>query len=317
MDSMNRIVKVLAYLSSSPEGISAGELAKVCGIPWLTMKEDLEVISRTYPVFSDQDESDSEEELFKPEVKWYLVPSSEPYLPITLGVQEIFALLRVLEFVGEGMERTRLKQRITAAFGIEEEKAYRFVKGNMDPIQPIDVDVFPLLDLAINECRQLAFLFYGRKAVVNPLGIVYYSKLRHWYLVARDRETVKTFNLQNLTNIRSTTKNFTYPDGFDVQDWIALRWGMEYGEPMHVKVRFVNRSQTFAKVKKDTAHRKTKLTIVDGGQTLLMEDTVIGLNEFVSWVLGFGSAAEVIEPPELREAVKDRVKSALAVYDGS
>jgi predicted DNA-binding transcriptional regulator YafY len=317
MDSINRIVKILAHLSSSPEGISGGKLAKVCGIPWAIMKEDLEVISSTYPVFSDHDESDSDEELFKPEVKWYLVPSSEPYLPITLGVQEILTLLRVLDLVGESMERTRLKQKITAAFSFEEEKAYRFVKGNMDPIQPIDVKVFPLLDLAINECRQLTLLYSGRKAIVDPLGIVYYSKLRHWYLVAREGDIVKTFNMQNLTTLRLTNRSFLRPDGFDVSDWMASHWGMEYGEPMQVKVRFVNRSQTFDKVKKDTAHRKTKLTEVDGGQTLLMEDTVIGLNEFVSWVLGFGSAAEVIEPPELREAVKDRVKSALAVYDGS
>jgi predicted DNA-binding transcriptional regulator YafY len=317
MDSINRIVKILAHLSSSPEGISGGELAKICGIPWSTMKEDLEVISRTYPVFSDHDELDSDEDLFKPEVKWYLVPSSEPYLPINLGVQDMLALLKVLDFVGESMERTRLKQRITAAFGFEEEKAYRFVKGNMDPIQPIDVEVFPLLDLAIIECRQLTLLYSGRKAIVDPLGIVYYSKLRHWYLVARDGDIVKTFNMQNLTTMKLTNKNFLRPDGFDVQDWMALHWGMEYGEPMHVKVRFVNRSQTFAKVKKDTAHRKTKLTIVDGGQTLLMEDTVIGLNEFVSWVLGFGSAAEVIEPPELRETVEDRVKRAMAVYNCS
>jgi predicted DNA-binding transcriptional regulator YafY len=317
MDSINRIVKILAHLSSSPEGISGGKLAKVCGIPWAIMKEDLELISRTYPVFSDQDESDSEEELFKPEVVWSLVSPFEPYLPINLGVQDMLALLRALEFVGESMERSGLKQKITAAFGFEEEKEYRFVKGNMDPIQPIDVKIFPLLDVAINECQQLMFLFNERNAVVDPLGIVYYSKLRHWYMVAREGETVKTFNMQNLTNIRLTTKNFVYPNGFDVHDWMALRWGMEYGEPMHVKVCFVNRSQTFDKVKKDTAHRKTKLTIVDNGQTLLMEDTVIGLNEFVSWVLGFGSAAEVIEPPELREAVKDRVKSALAVYNCS
>ncbi len=313
MDIIKRIVNIIFYLSTHPEGVSGGKLAKVCGVSWSVLKEDLEIISRGYPVYTDHDESDSEDDESKPEVKWFLAPSYERYLPITLGVQDMMVLHRALEFVGESLERTRLKQKIVAAFGFEEEKTYRFVKGNMDPIQPIDVNVFPHLSLAINKCKQLTFSLRERKAVVDPLGIVYYSKLRHWYLLAREGETVKTFNMQNLTNLRLTNNSFTRPEGFEVGDWIALRWGMEYGEPMQVKVRF--RSDTFDKVRKDTAHRKSKLTQMDREQAFIMEDTIIGRNEFIAWILGFGSAAEVLEPPGLRQDVMVRVKEALAVYN--
>ncbi|MGI6451296.1 MAG: WYL domain-containing protein [Desulfitobacteriia bacterium] len=92
---------------------------------------------------------------------------------------------------------------------------------------------------------------------------------------------------QNLSPIRRT---------FPYEEWLAPQWGMEFGEPLKVKVRFSNRAQTMAKVRKDTAHRKCRLTEEEGGQTLLYEDTGIGKNEFIAWILGFGSAAEVLEP---------------------
>jgi predicted DNA-binding transcriptional regulator YafY len=52
----------------------------------------------------------------------------------------------------------------------------------------------------------------------------------------------------------------------------------------------------------------------NGGQSLLYEDTIIGKNEFMAWVLGFGSAAEVLEPKDLREEILTRVKNTLARY---
>lgn len=313
MESITRIVKTVALMAAYPQGISGGELARACGIPWSALKKDLEYISQNYPVYTDRDDSRSDEDIFQPDVVWYPVEPFEQYQPVTLGVQEAFVLLRALELLGEGPERSRLKEKLIGRFGLEPNNGYRLIKGSMDPVRPIDTEVFPILDLAINECRQVSFSFGERKAVVDPLGLVFYSRLRHWYLLAREGVTVKTFNLQKAANIRLTSNRFPRPD-FEIKDWMSLYWGMEYGKPMQVKVRFANRSHTFDKVRKDTAHRGSKLTMSDGGNILLMEDKVIGLNEFVTWVLGFGSAAEVLEPPELRRAVRDRVKEALEIY---
>ncbi len=313
MDSIVRIMKTIALLAANPQGISGGELARVCGIPWPTLKKDLEYISQSYPVYTDRDDSGSDEDIFQPDVVWYPVEPFEQYLPVTLGVQEAFVLLRALELLGESPERSRLREKLIGRLGLEPSNEYRLIKGSMVPVRPIDSEVFPILDLAVNECRQVSFSFGERKAVVDPLGLVFYSRLRHWYLLAREGETVKTFNLQKAANMRLTSNRFSRPD-FEIKDWMSLHWGMEYGEPMRVKVRFANRSHTFDKVRKDTAHRGSKLTVSDDGNTMLMEDTVIGFNEFVTWVLGFGSAAEVLEPPELRRAVRDRVTEVLEVY---
>lgn len=315
MSSLQRIVKLIAHISSSSEGITGAELAKVCGVPWAMVKGDIEAIQFKYPVFSEHDERDCEEDCFQPEVKWFPIQPFDGYLPITLGIQEIFALLRALDFLGDSPEKARIRQKLMDKFGFQAELHYCYIKGNMDPIKPIDAEVFPLLESAVTQQIQVSFKYGQRKSVVDQLGIVYYSKLRQWYLAARENGVNKTFNLQNLSSIKLTSNSFTPPEGFELKEWMKRRWGMEYGTLMEVKVRFVNRSHTFDKVRKDTAHRSTKLTISADGESLLMQDTVEGLNEFADWILGFGSAAMVLQPPELREAVVGRVKKALKFYD--
>lgn len=97
------------------------------------------------------------------------------------------------------------------------------------------------------------------------------------------------------------------------QLWLGPRWGMEYGDLIRVKVRFLNRSQTVAKLRKDVAHRSSELTTLEDG-SILLQDNIIGVNEFITWVLGFGSAAEIIEPVELRELILDRIRKTLGNY---
>lgn len=155
--------------------------------------------------------------------------------------------------------------------------------------------------------------FNGRKITVDPLGIVYYSRLRYWYLAARQGGIIKTYHLNNVQEVQETNEPFVYPEGFSLKGWFGPRWGMEYGELIRVKVRFLNRAQTLAKVRKDVAHRASELTTLEDG-AILFQDSIIGSNEFITWVLGFGSAAEILEPVELRELILNRVRETLQNY---
>ena len=321
MDSMERMRKIMALIEAHPEGICGRALADGCGVPWGTMKHDLKMlvtsIENTIPLYTDHDEGidESDEALFLPEVKWFMASAQKCYTPVHLNVREAVGVLATFDFLKEDdVVKAGLRQKILSGFDLEEEETYRYIKGELAPLEPIQGKNFPIIENAIRTNRRLMILFNGRKIIVEPLGIVYYSRLRYWYLAARQGNIIKTYHLNNIKEVHETSESFVYPEGFSLKAWFGPRWGMEYGDLIGVKVRFLNRAQTWAKVRKDVAHRaSSELTTLEDG-SLLFEDNIIGVNEFITWILGFGSAAEIVEPIELRTLILQRVLATLGNY---
>ncbi len=319
LDLIDRMGKIMALLEVHPEGLSGSTLADRCGVPWGTMKQDLKVlassIDTTFPLYTDHDEgNDDERDLFQPEVKWFMAAAEKRYTPVHLNVREGIKVLGALDYLQEeNALKERLRQKILAGFDFEEEESYRYIKGELAPLEPIQGDAFSLIENAIWKSRRIIITFNGREITVDPLGIVYYSRLRLWYLVAQHGDLVKTYQLKNIQELKETSEPFVYPEGFTLKSWIGPRWGMEYGDLIRVKVRFLNRSQTLTKVHKDVAHRMSKLTTLEDG-SILFQDEIIGVNEFITWVLGFGSAAEILEPVELRILILERIRETLKNY---
>ena len=320
MDLIERMGKIMALIEAHPEGICGRALADGCGVPWGTMKQDLKVlvswIENPIPLYTDHDEGndEAEDDIFLPEVKWFIAATQKRYTPVHLNVREAVGVLGTLNFLHEeNVLKEGLRQKILSGFDLGEEETYRYIKGELTPIEPIQGKTFPIIENAIRINRRLTILFNGRKITVDPLGIVYYSRLRCWYLAARQGDIIKTYHLSNVQEVHETSESFVYPEGFSLKAWFGPRWGMEYGELIRVKVRFLNRAQTLAKVRKDVAHRTSEITTLEDG-SILFQDSIIGANEFISWILGFGSAAEILEPMELRELILERVRGALGNY---
>jgi proteasome accessory factor B len=82
------------------------------------------------------------------------------------------------------------------------------------------------------------------------------------------------------------------------------------GEPTHVRIRFTSKVARY--VTRRRWHSSQKFKDVRGGIELEMD--LKGETEVLSWVLGFGKEAEVLEPPELRSAVKAELEGGLAAY---
>ena len=318
LDPIDRMGKILALLEVHPEGLSGRALADGCGVPWGTMKQDLKVLASSvetpFPLYTDQDEENNEGDLFQPEVKWFMTTAEKQYTPVHLNVREGIGILTTLDFLQkENALKEGLRQKILSGFDLGEGETYRYIKGELMPLEPIQEKTFALIENAIRKNRQVRIYFNGREITLDPLGIVYYSRLRYWYLVARSGDTIKTYRFNNIQEVNETNNPFVYPEGFSLKKWFGPRWGMEYGDLIQVKVHFLNRSQTLAKVRKDVAHRNSKLTTLEDG-SILFQDEIIGVNEFITWVLGFGSAAEILEPLELRLLILERIRETLRNY---
>ena len=55
------------------------------------------------------------------------------------------------------------------------------------------------------------------RRTVDPFGLV--TKAGVWYLIARDRDTVKTFRVQRIARVRLSAQRFARPSYFDVDEY--------------------------------------------------------------------------------------------------
>ncbi|MNN57389.1 hypothetical protein D3C81_1723760 [compost metagenome] len=100
---------------------------------------------------------------------------------------------------------------------------------------------------------------------------------------------------------------------FDVVEYISCIWGMEQGEKVKVKVKFLKEVDVENKIKRDLKYRKNKILEEYDG-FFLYEDIVIGINSFRAWIRSYGSSAIVLEPKELRDSILDSAKKCLEYY---
>lgn len=326
MTSVERIEKIIALLSAhSAQGISVADLAKACTVPLSTIQQDLRTMLTSLevrlPIYTDHDEQEDDEHadyentLFEPHVKWYLLQSSSRKSLFHINIGEALAIVDTLNLLAaESTEKEILKQKLLASLNFEQEGNYHLIKGNLTPLELITPELFLPLKNAILQKQKIRFTYGEKSVVVEPLGLVYYSRLRCWYLAARHDQIIKSYHLLKMKEISRLNEGFERPEGFNLNAWLAPRWGMEFGDPMTVKVRFYDRSHTLVKLKKDVAHRSSCVIKQEQENTWIMEDLIIGENEFITWLLGFGSSAEVLEPPELRTKIRERVSEALERY---
>jgi len=133
------------------------------------------------------------------------------------------------------------------------------------------------------------------------------------YVVGHDHRSgeIRTFAVDRILEIEPTDERFEPPEDFDFDRYIGSSFGVVAEPAAHVRIRFTPSWATY--VREHSWHPSQKLeTLADGGLELIME--VGGAAELRSWVLSFGSGAEVLEPQELREEVARELRHTAALY---
>jgi proteasome accessory factor B len=138
---------------------------------------------------------------------------------------------------------------------------------------------------------------------------------RSWYIVGRSslHRSTRTFNLGRVAEIETLDESYKIPHGFSVERFLRNAWHLipEPGPDREVTIRFS--PQVAQNVAEVTWHKTQELQFNADG-SLDFRVTVSGLNEISWWILGYGDQAEVLEPPELRKLIVNRVEKMKEVY---
>jgi len=104
------------------------------------------------------------------------------------------------------------------------------------------------------------------------------------------------------------------PEEFDLKEYFGNAWAVYRGNKTYnIEIWFTPEA---AKIVTETVwHHTQKVTFHDDGSATLSFQ-VDGLEEITNWVLGWAGQAKVIRPPELRDRVVDKLRTALELNSG-
>jgi len=312
-----RLVKLICLLQSG-RGRSADWLAAELSVSRRTMFRDLNMLEMAgIPYFYDEARGGYgiSEHFFLP--------------PVNLTLSEALAILTITRQIQDQTDLPFLSECRKAALKLESSlppilrehvgTILDNVTFHLGPTASHDGkdDVFEHLACALSQhraCRITYNSFYDRAVLhleVEPVRLAFFG--RAWYLLAYSREhrQVRTFKLVRIEAL--TLLDRTYEPRPHAADkpfgnaWNMIPEGAEYD----VRLRFS------AKVAGNVAEvrwHSTQRTSMNADGTMDFSVRVDGLGEIAWWILGYGDLVEVLEPPPLREKIREIAGSMARMY---
>lgn len=188
-----------------------------------------------------------------------------------------------------------------------------------------------MINYGIASKKKISFLYYkrsimrrdvvqrrGKRYEVSPYAMVWVQD--RYYLISNmsGKEGLTHFRLDRIRDvrieeaaIRPVSEVSEYTDRFDAVDYASKCLNMFGGEITRIMLRchmdLLN--ELFDRFGDDIPVKK------DGEEHFIARIEVAASEGFINWVCQYGSKVEVLEPSELRKAVKDRIIEAAALYD--
>ncbi len=235
----------------------------------------------------------------------YRVDPKEYYLPdLDLSESELEALHVAVTAIGLGGGDGEGTGALMKLGGLEG-------TGGMPVAElPLVDSLAPLFD-ASRRRAVVEFDYRARPRRVEPWGLT--SKFGRWYVVGRDLDVgeMRVFRADRIEGDLVATESamFTVPADFRADAYLAEQpW--EYGEgrptPVRIRIDSGHVGELAGQVAPDTPIER------DTDGSVVIELKVLSFNGLRSFVLGFLDHAEVLSPPEARDAITEWLEAIAA-----
>lgn len=144
---------------------------------------------------------------------------------------------------------------------------------------------------------------------IEPFG-VFFAR-RSWYVVARKRPSgdMRLYKLARFKRVSITDQTFIMPRGWNLDTYLKHSWETIHdAQSTPVKVVIDLAAKVAGNMIETLWHPSQQFQTLSDG-TVRFTATVAGFDELVWWVLGIGSNARVVAPPELRKRVHDEIRA--------
>ena len=161
--------------------------------------------------------------------------------------------------------------------------------------------------------KERVFRHNGAFYEVSPFALIWDDE--NYYMLAWDSSAkkMKHYRVDKMAKVSLTDSERDGTEEFDKVDMSAYTksvFGMFGGKEQKVTLRFSNH---LAGAVIDRFGRDIMI-IQDGDNHFTFTVNVVASQHFLAWVFGFGTDAEIISPPEIRDEMKKQVKSIADLY---
>jgi predicted DNA-binding transcriptional regulator YafY len=149
--------------------------------------------------------------------------------------------------------------------------------------------------------------------IVQPYALIEHEGGIYLIAHCEKRDQKMYFKLVRVEDYEVLKEKFQRDRAFDLEQHVKKCFGIFEGKEMKIAVKI-----------KPPFIQPTKERIIAPGQTItdlpeenaiLLEATTQGMEAVCTWILGMGVSAEVIEPLELKEAVRRKLGEVISLYD--
>jgi predicted DNA-binding transcriptional regulator YafY len=320
-DQIARQWKTIKLLEGRKHGLTVAEIASNLDEKTRNVYRDLDDLQAAgFPLHSDPDDRGQ---------RWKLMDGSKSNVPLPLTMTELMSLhmsrdiLKVFEgtIFQESIES--LFDKVTVTLPPETLRFLDNISGRLGVGfgAKKDFSAFKEIIAQMSEATaQLARVEISYKAlstgeetkrVVDPYQV--WAMNGCFYLIGHChlRDEIRTFAMDRITSLTVLKDSFHLPTDFSLDDYLKTAFRMMRGNPEVIEVWF--RPSAAQVVKERIWHPTQEIREQDDGSVVVTLEVPINY-EVISWILGFGAAAEVLSPPALKKRFVKELDAARARY---
>ena len=186
-----------------------------------------------------------------------------------------------------------------------------------NPQPQIDQEIFFKVLEGIQERKTLDFAYRSIKRQeyiqrkFNPYKIL--CQRGDWYILGycHRHQEFRVYNMARIQNI-SVAERFEWDESFDINSHIDPDFGVwAQGKSFTVELLFSQEVHTF--IMERQWHVGQRCCLQEDGRVLLTFETN-QFDEILHWVMSFGHKVLVLNPPELKEAIRREIATMAKMY---
>ena len=299
---INRLFEMV-YILLNKKQVTAKELSERFEVSTRTIYRDIEALCEAgVPIYTNKGKGGGIRLMENFVLNKSYLSSSEQ--------QEIVAALQGLRATPFS-EQNEVLGKLSALFGTEEAEWIEVDFGSWDQGEK---EKFDQIKAAILEKRVVAFDYYNARMEklsrqVEPMQL--YFKEKSWYLkgYCRLREEMRLFKLRRIKQLEVLETHFERALKV-LHDEQERQTQSAYRQPKGVKL-WVDKSQAYRVY--DEFDEKD---IIEDQEGNFIVETHFPEDEWLySYFLSYGAKAKVLEPANIKEKIKKRLKEAYSLYE--